>query len=98
MEIISDEVAGSGARKHTVYRIKGNDSNGDIDVTRRFKEFHLFREVLFENYPGLYIPPVPPKQATGNKQESFVAERRYFLNEFLKQISNSPHLASMPEV
>jgi hypothetical protein len=29
----------------------------------------LFRDLLFFDYPGLVIPPLPPKQATGNKEE-----------------------------
>ena len=59
---------------------------GDIDVVRRFSEFLLFYEILFSRYPGLYIPPVPGKQFSGNKEESFVEERRYFLDVFLKRL------------
>ena len=47
MEIVAQETKGSGTGKHTIYRIKGYDSVGEIDVTRRFKEFLTFREVLY---------------------------------------------------
>jgi len=89
---------GSGSNKHTEYRITGRDSMGEIDVYRRYREFDLFRHVLFERYPGLFIPPVPPKQATGNKEENFVEERKYFLDQFVKRIANTPYLACSPEV
>jgi hypothetical protein len=29
----------SGLSKHTVYNIKGHDSNGEFDVFRRYSEF-----------------------------------------------------------
>lgn len=59
--IEASELQGTGLKKHTIYRIKGHDSLGDIDVRRRFNEFYLFRDILFSRYPGLYIPPIPPK-------------------------------------
>jgi hypothetical protein len=46
LDIVSQELVGSGS-KHTVYRIKGYDSLGEVDVTRRFKEFFMFRDIMF---------------------------------------------------
>lgn len=80
MQIVGQEIKGSGTSKHTVYLIRGKDSVGPIDIQRRYREFHQFREILFARYPGLVIPPLPPKQATGNTAEIFVEERSYFLN------------------
>ena len=34
----------------------------------------------------------------GNKDEPFVEERKYFLNQFLKQLCGQRYLASTPEV
>ena len=31
-------------------------------MARRYKEFNLLRDVLKERFPGLYIPPMPPKK------------------------------------
>jgi len=61
VEITSQEKKGSGLDKHIAYRIKGKDSLGDIDVIRRYKEFGIFRDLLFVRYPGIFIPPLPPK-------------------------------------
>lgn len=33
------ETKGSGTSKHNVYRIKGSDSLGEIDIMRRYREF-----------------------------------------------------------
>ena len=80
LEITGQELRGKGTDKHYEYVIKGHDSLGEIDITRRFKQFHIFREVLYQRYPGLFIPPIPPKQATGNKEDHFIEERMYFLD------------------
>lgn len=39
------------------------------------------------NWPGLYVPPIPPKKMTGNKEESFVEDRLVFLDRFMKQMA-----------
>lgn len=61
--------------RHTSYHIVGFDSLGDINVLRRYKEFFLFRDIIYRRYPGIYIPPIPPKQSSGNMKEDFVEER-----------------------
>lgn len=45
-----------------------------------------------KNWPGCYIPPVPPKKMTGNKGETFIEERCFFLDRFLKIIGKNSHL------
>jgi hypothetical protein len=54
--------------KHTVYNIKvpprqGKDTTGLFEMQRRFKEFDLLRHELVERWPGVFIPPLPPKKA-----------------------------------
>ena len=87
-----------GGKQFVIYYIKGRDSNGEVDVARRYREFLLFYEMLFSRYPGLYVPPVPGKQFNGNKEENFVEERRHFLDVFLKRICQQKYLACTPEV
>lgn len=48
---------------HFVYTIFGQDKEGPFEVQRRYKEFNLLRTVLTQRFPGLYVPPIPPKQA-----------------------------------
>lgn len=85
-------------KSYIVYHMKGYDSLGDIDIKRRYSEFEMLREALFKRYPGIFIPPIPPKQATGNKKELFVEERRYCLNRFIQKICKTSYLAKTPEL
>jgi len=58
----------------------------------------LLYEALFKRYPGLYIPPLPPKANTGTKKDLFIDERQHFLGEFLKKICKLSYLARTPEL
>jgi len=58
----------------------------------------LLYEALFKRYPGLYIPPIPPKQNSGKSKALFIDERQYFLDEFLKKICKLQYLARTPEL
>jgi len=37
--------------------------------------FYEFREVLLLKFPGLYVPPLSPKQVTGKAAELTLLER-----------------------
>lgn len=45
-----------------MYTVKGKDQYGEFEVVRRYKEFNMLREVFKERFPGLYLPPMPPKK------------------------------------
>ena len=85
---VSDPVKGG----HTTYTVRGRDNDGEFEGTRRYNDFHIVRDHLVKNWPGCYVPPVPPKKMTGNKGETFIEERCYFLDRFLKLIGRNPHL------
>jgi len=53
----------------------GKDSNGPIECQRRYNFFFEFRQALIWRYPGLFIPPISPKEVTGAKEELTVLER-----------------------
>jgi sorting nexin-1/2 len=46
---------------------------------------------------GLYVPPIPEKKAMGNTENEFVAERRFFLDKFMKDIAGLPYLYESQE-
>lgn len=98
LEIFAQEINGTGAKKHTQYHIKGFDSLGDIDIFRRYREFDCFREILFKRYPGLWIPPLPIKQKSGNKKDLFIEERQYFLDQFIRKVASTFYLAKTAEL
>lgn len=83
---------------HTEYRVKGNNGDGDFDENRRYKEFYSLRNLLCQNWPGFYIPAIPPKVKIGNMEEVVVQERCYLLNRFMKDISETPYLWESNEV
>jgi len=76
----------------------GRDSLGDIACRRRFQHFIDFRQALTQRYPGLYIPPVPPKKFSNKTENALVTERQYFLNLFLRECSSLKYLSQSGEL
>lgn len=83
---------------HTEYKIKGSNGDGDFDGNRRFKEFYNLRHVLTRNWPGFYIPAIPPKVKIGKLEDNIVQERCYLFNRFMKDLSEIPYLWESTEV
>jgi PX domain len=70
---------------------------GQFEVFRRYSEFHLFREVLVQRFPGLYIPPIPPKKSSSKNEADKAWERSHILNLFFKQVVRCPYLYESEE-
>lgn len=81
-----------------LYPVMGRDSHGDIECQRRFSHFYDFRIMLLNRFPGLYVPPVPKKTATGKKDTAVLRERKYFLDLFLKECASLKYLAQSKEL
>lgn len=79
------------------YPLNGRDSLGAIECMRRFSHFVDFHKCLQERFPGLYIPPIPPK-AQDKKKGDVLEERRYFLEMFLKDCIALPYLVGGVEL
>ena len=47
---------------YIVYTVFGEDTSGRFEIQRRFREFDLLRKVLNQRFPGMYVPPTPPKR------------------------------------
>lgn len=82
---------------HVSYTVTGEDKDGPFEGPRRYKDFHSLRQALVTRWPGVFVPPVPPKQSVGNKKDKFVANRMHFLDLFMKKISKIPHLINSDE-
>ena len=80
-----------------IFTLKGSDKEGSFDCVRRYKDFRNTRNALLNKWPGCYIPPLPPKKATGNLDKSFVDERKKMLDKFVKEIGLCPHLFESKE-
>lgn len=55
------ETRGSGLKKHVSFLIRGEDRKGEINVWRRFNEFHEMRQAVMRAWPGCLIPSLPSK-------------------------------------
>jgi len=86
---VVDPILKSGT---VVYNIKGSDSEGSYDVVRRYNDFHHCRQIMISRWPGCYIPPIPSKQAIGNKEHKFIEDRKRFLQYFCENVSKLKHL------
>lgn len=75
------------------YPIVGRDSNGLIECQRRFNIFYEFRQSLVWKFPGLFIPPLPPKKVTGKSEAFTLIERQHFLDLFLKECCDLMYIA-----
>lgn len=84
---VYDPTKKDALRKYVVYCIKGIDQKGEYEVYRRYSEFLLLRNEMVARWPGLYIPPIPPKQIVGNLYVEFIEIRRKQLHHFVKQIA-----------
>ena len=82
---------------HT-YPIKGHDSKGEIDCSRRFNIFNEFRHILCQRFPGLYIPPIPKKNASQKKNAIVLREREFFLDLFLQECASLKYLSQSKEL
>lgn len=93
LEIVDTETHKEGLTGvFTLYLIRGRDSLGIIEIGRRFKEFVYLREMMLTRYPGLVVPPLPPK-VWKHLTEEVVQERLMILTIFLKQICTYPYYA-----
>ena len=62
LEVCEPQIKTTAASKHHVYKVRGKDHLGEVDILRRFREFDQLRKVLYSRFLGLYIPPIPEKK------------------------------------
>ena len=76
------------------YELEGKIKRKNFTLYRRYSEFSVYRKLLRKNWPGVFIPFLPPKKTYGNLDDTFILMRRKFLQYFCNKICSSPHLAS----
>jgi len=73
--------------KYLVYLVKCDPKpKGVVTVARRYSDFVWLRRVLTEEFPALWVPPLPPKKMMGRFDKDFVEGRRLDLQRFLDRI------------
>jgi len=79
------------------YTVTGVDSEGKFEVQRRYKEFDALRLALLDRWPGCYVPAIPEKQMTGDKEDAFVEQRRSLLERFMRECGKYEYLLESKE-
>ena len=82
---------------HIVYVVKGKDNQGEWECKRRFNEFFVLYDALVKRWPGIVLPQIPPKKAMGNKDIIFLQERRFYLERFLRKLSQYDFIINSEE-
>ena len=82
---------------HVTYTVIGYDNDGPFKGSRRYNDFHSLRACIMARWPGIYIPPIPPKKKIGNKEYGFIEERRYFLQRFLCKLASQEFILASEE-
>ena len=77
---------------HVVYDVVGVDAKGQFDIKRRYNDFFCLHEQLSKRWPGIIVPELPKKSkfsaiSNQGKDEAYLAERRFFLERFLRKLS-----------
>ena len=55
-------VVNKKVKNYVQYDITGNDKSGNFSCKRRYNAFKELRNKLCENWPGIFIPPLPEKK------------------------------------
>ncbi len=72
---------------HITYDTRGRDRQGPWEAKRRYNDFFELHEMLTKRFPGIPIPIVPPKKAIGNKDLTFIQDRTFYLQRFLRKLA-----------
>jgi hypothetical protein len=62
LSISGTQLKDTSFKKRVLYKLQGSDSKGDYQIHRRYKDFATLRELLQLNWPGCFIPMLPPKK------------------------------------
>lgn len=90
---VSDPIKG----KPVTYLVRGVDEEGPFEISRRYNDFYNFYNTLCIRWPGIYIPPIPPKKVGGNKDEKYLKERRIFLEKFIRVLGENEFIVNSEE-
>ena len=68
----------------TLYHIKGDCIPKNSEVIRRYRDFDSLYKKLLHNWPGIFLPPIPPKiYFSSSTDKKVIDERTYQLESFL---------------
>lgn len=62
----------------------------EVQVSRRYSDFEMFRQLLVQRFPFRIVPQLPPKKAMVSGDDRFLEERRLGLKQFLDYVGRHP--------
>lgn len=77
-----------------IYKVVVEKESGNEELFRRYSEFYDLRKALITMFPCVFILPVHKRQFLGNKSRSFLLQRVYELNIFVKYLLKRDFLIS----
>lgn len=81
----------------TYYDVKGTDSQGPWEGKKRYSEFDTLYTTLVKRWPCIPIPQLPAKKAVGNKDTTFLQDRQFYLQRWLRKTSRFSFLIDSVE-
>ena len=83
----------------TLYHITGDFIPKNTELIRRYRDFDLFYKKLCQNWPCVFIPPIPPKiYFSSSTEKKVIDERTYQLENFLQASSEIDFLSETKEL
>jgi len=97
ISLMEPEKHGEGMSAYVTYTIKTRTRSGllkspQLQVDRRFNDFHWFHYKLSQQYKGVIIPPLPEKALINRFNPDFIEYRRKELERFLRRVASHPVL------
>lgn len=93
IEVTEPELRGGTFKKYHVYKVKCASLSFVDHVFRRYNDFVWLRTSLQQQFPGVFLPPLPPSKIIGNRDDAFVSERKNELSRFLNRVASIRFLA-----
>ena len=81
-------LTGSGSSKHHVYQVYIRIRETEWNVFRRYSQFYQLHCSLKKKDPLISSFEFPPKKSVGNRNESFVEDRRRMLQSYIRSVVN----------
>lgn len=94
---VFDPVNKEGIKNYTLYTVESNLINKGQHVQKRYRDFDFIRQKLMSQWPGIFIPGIPPKKLVGNLDSNFVETRCLLLDAFCKKLIERPYLLNSKE-
>ena len=83
----------------TLYHITTDFIPKNTEIIRRYRDFDLFYKKLCQNWPCVFIPPIPPKiYFSSSTEKKVIDERIYQLENFLQVSSELNFLSETQEL